>query len=256
MKPTLLALAILGVALAAGCDRREMAENQPTPQPSETADAPTATDADPSGTTDTYADASATGTAQDGSAMPPNTTDADGNRGDAAPAGSNPADAGATAQDANGTMPGGSDAAAGGGDGAALGLLGAVNQHEIDAARQAQKKGVDGDVLEFAKMMETDHGTNQDRVRSLGAMAETADVKAQKDKGAKELAMLDKSSGEAYEKAYIDAMVKGHQDALNAIDNKMLPAATTDAVRQHLTTTRAAVAKHLERAKEIDASQK
>ncbi len=46
-------------------------------------------------------------------------------------------------------------------------------------------------------------------------------------------------------------MVKDHSEALDAIDNKMLPAATTPQVQAHLQKTREAVAMHLEEAQRL-----
>lgn len=136
-------------------------------------------------------------------------------------------------------------------DALALGLLGAVNEHEIAAARQAEGKGVSAPVMEFAKMMETQHGENQAKTKSLGALAETDEVKAMKDKGAKELADLGQKSGKDYEKAYVDAMVKGHAEALTLIDTRLLTLASSEPVKAHMTQTRDHVAAHLEAAKKL-----
>ena len=138
-------------------------------------------------------------------------------------------------------------------DGYALGLLATLDQNEIAAARQAQGKKVGGAVLDFAKMMERDHGMNLDKTRALGPSMGDPDMDAMKAKGERELQALDAESGAAYEKAYITAMVNGHQEALDAIDGKMMPAATRDDVKQHLADTRKAVETHLAKAKEIAA---
>ncbi|KQY49355.1 DUF4142 domain-containing protein [Lysobacter sp. Root494] len=139
----------------------------------------------------------------------------------------------------------------------ALAMLMTVNEHEIAAADQALGKNVTGAVRDFAQMMKTDHSKNLADTTKLGGAASTSPgVKALKDKGDADLRMLDAQTGKAYEKAYIDAMVKGHTDALAMIDNTLLPAATDTNIRQHFTTTRAAVARHLEKAKEIQGTLK
>lgn len=140
------------------------------------------------------------------------------------------------------------------GDGFALGLLATIDQHEIDVAKQARDKKVDGDVLAYADMMEKDHGTNLQQTQSLGPSMDDPAIAEMKTRGTRELDMLAGKSGKDYAKAYIDAMVKGHQDALDAIDSKMMPAATRDDVKQHLTDTRKAVEMHLAKAKEIAAT--
>lgn len=134
----------------------------------------------------------------------------------------------------------------------ALAMLMAVNEHEISAADQAIRKKVTGDVRQYAEMMRTDHGKNLQETTRLGGAASTATaVTAMREKGENELRTLDAQTGKAYEKAYIDAMVKGHTEALAMIDNTMLPAATDANVRQHFTVTRTAVSRHLDRAKEL-----
>lgn len=139
----------------------------------------------------------------------------------------------------------------------ALAMLMAVNEHEIAAADQALGKNVTGAVRDFAQMMKTDHSKNlADTTRLGGATSTSPAVDALKKKGESDERALDAQTGKAYEKAYIDAMVKGHTDALALIDNTLLPAATDTNIRQHFTTTRAAVARHLARAKEIQGTLK
>lgn len=139
----------------------------------------------------------------------------------------------------------------------ALALLVTLNEHEIAAADQALGKNVTGKVREFADMMKIDHSRNLADTTKLGAAASTAPaVTALKKKGDADLQTLGTNSGAAYEKAYMDAMVRGHTDALALIDNTLLPAATADNVRAHFTATRAAVARHLDQAKTIQAGLK
>ncbi len=141
------------------------------------------------------------------------------------------------------------------GDVPALSLLSTINQHEIDVARQAVSKDVKGAVAEYAAMMEKEHGDNQTKTLQMVTPVDTPDVTRMKADGAKELQTLSQQSGSAYEKAYIEAMVAGHQKALTEIDQKMLPVATSEQAKDHLTKTRVHVAHHLERAKAIQATQ-
>ena len=133
----------------------------------------------------------------------------------------------------------------------ALGVLNAINEHEIAAGKQAQSKGVSGDVAAYAQRMIDEHTRNRDTTSGLGPNADDADAQAQKRKGEEELATLDKKNGDDYAKAYIDAMVKGHTEALSTLDSKLIPAASRPEVRDHLTTTREHVAQHLEQAKAL-----
>lgn len=139
----------------------------------------------------------------------------------------------------------------------ALAMLVAIDEHELAAADQAIGKQVTGSVRDFADLMKADHARSLTDTTKLGAAHSTAPaVQALKDTSEADLRALDANTGAAYGKAYIDAMVRGHTDALARLDNTLLPAATDDKVRQHFTATRATVAKHLERAKAIQGTLK
>ena len=167
------AVLLIGMSMIAmsGCDRREIPENQPTPQPA-------------AGTADTRTPPSA----DDGGTLPSDTTAA---------------------------RPTSDDALA-------LGLLGAVNEHEIAAAKQAKDKKVSAPVLQFAEMMDTQHSDNQAKTRALGTLASTPEVQALADKGRHELDALAEKSGRDYETAYVGAMVKGHTEALALVEVRVL----------------------------------
>lgn len=139
-------------------------------------------------------------------------------------------------------------------DALVLGLLGAVNEHEIAAAQQAEGKNVSAPVLTYATMMETEHSENQSKTVSLGTLANTDEVQAKNSKGEQELAELDTKAGAEYEAAYVDAMVKGHTEVLSLIDTKLIPLASSEAVKQHMQDTRDDVAMHLAKAQELQTS--
>jgi putative membrane protein len=138
----------------------------------------------------------------------------------------------------------------------ALAMVHLVDDHEVKLAEQAKSKKVTGDVAAYADMMKMDHNKNMADTKALldkngGAPADTpamSDMKAKGDAETQQLAALD---GDAYAKAYIDAMVMGHQDVLTKLDSMLIPAATDAAVKTHLQATRDAVQKHLDKAKEI-----
>ena len=142
----------------------------------------------------------------------------------------------------------------------ALAMLTALNDHEIAAAEQARTKGVTGAVLEYADLLHEEHVQNladtTEVATATGSTSpagttDTAPVVELRAKGQQELRTLDALAVEAYSKAYIDAMVKGHEEALALIDDKLLPAATDDAVREHFTATRAHIAMHLDEGKRL-----
>ena len=152
-----------------------------------------------------------------------------------------------------GTMPAGTDTAA---QGETLGFIVLVNEHEIAAAEQAREKEVGDDVRAYADMLHEEHTANLEATREL---ADTAGVQivetgpeldAQRAKGESDLERLGELVGEAYETAFLEAMVKGHTDALSMIDDRMATA-TGSPVEQHLTATRETIAKHLEEAQAL-----
>lgn len=138
----------------------------------------------------------------------------------------------------------------------ALALLNLVNDHEVKLAEQAKSKKVKGDVAAYADMMKAEHSKNMADTKALldkngGAPADTATMTDMKSKGDAETQQLAALDGDAYARAYMDAMVAGHQDTLTRLDSMLIPAATDPAIKQHLQTTRDAVQKHLDKAKEI-----
>lgn len=137
-----------------------------------------------------------------------------------------------------------------------LGLIGAVNDNEIVAAMEAGKKKLSGPVADYAKMLHMEHGMNLEKTLLLGQKIdvtplETAEVDKLRVKDAGELAMLVTLDGEKFAGAYLAAMVKGHTEVLDMIDNQLLKRAAHDAVKAHLTETRESVAKHLAAAKQL-----
>ncbi len=144
--------------------------------------------------------------------------------------------------------------------GAALALVGVVDEHEVAAAEQARAKKVTGPVLEYANLLHREHGANLEAGRQLASGSDaiqperTAEVNAMSEKGKSELATLDQKSGKDYEKAYVDAMVKGHTEALAMLEERLIPAAQDEKLRNFLTNTRDHVAMHLQRGKDLQAS--
>jgi putative membrane protein len=134
---------------------------------------------------------------------------------------------------------------------AALGILNAINEHEIAAGRQALDKKVEGKVAEYAQMMIDEHTANKKATSSFAVNASDVEASEQMRKGEAHLQDLAKKEGSDYSRAYIQAMVSGHTDALSMIDQKLIPAATTPEVQAHLRQTRERVEKHLELAQAL-----
>jgi putative membrane protein len=144
----------------------------------------------------------------------------------------------------------------------------------------AKSKNVTGPVLEYANMMQAEHGKNMTDTNALmqqvgganadanagaaagatagmaagtaaSAGADSARVNEQKAKAEAKRAQLQGLEGEAFARAYIDAMVTDHAEALTMLDSMLIPAASDEAVRNHLTMTRQHVQQHHDRARQI-----
>ncbi len=171
----------------------------------------------------------------------------------------------ASGSDSTGVLNGSDIASTGNGQGSpeegdALSVLNAINQNEIDIAAMAQSKEISTPVMDYATMLHREHSENMSKTNQLAGdmnmqLNETADVRSLREKGAAELAKLKDLVGEDFENAYLDAMIKGHTEALATIDDKLVPKANADAVRQHLSDTRGHVAMHLEAAKKLRGQQ-
>lgn len=86
-------------------------------------------------------------------------------------------------------------------DSEALGVLSAINQHEIDVARQAQQHTLPPAVSGYAEMMIKDHADNQNQIQSIGTPGDSEAMRAQKAKGQADLAALGEHQQD-YAKAY------------------------------------------------------
>lgn len=144
------------------------------------------------------------------------------------------------------------------GDAAAVAMLTAVNQHEIATAKLAAGKEVAPAVLQYAKMLQSEHQANQRKLEQLAGdagvtPADTPKVAALKQKTEAERRTLAQLDGPAFQTAYVEAMVKDHAEALATIDEELLPAARNADVAAHLRETRAHIAKHLEQARSLSA---
>jgi putative membrane protein len=172
-------------------------------------------------------------------------------------------------------------------DGQALSVIAAIDSNEIKAARFVQSTkggkpsgtgmssstGVVTDKIEdLAEDLRKDHEKNLKDATSLAkklnlALSTTTDpARMLKLEGSQGLSTLQSASGMDLERSYVDAMISGHQKALQIIDTmtgSVTPATATSPsstsgtsalskqVRDFLTLTRATVAQHLQMAQAL-----
>ncbi|MFL5307433.1 MAG: DUF4142 domain-containing protein [Polyangia bacterium] len=153
---------------------------------------------------------------------------------------------------------GGGGAAAGGNGGAAAtltdpqaaGVAFTANQGEVQQAQLAQSKSTNTAVLDFAMMMITDHNAAVMRLQQVldANNLVTADSPTRMTLSNNATAVYNQLfglSGTAFDKAYATAQVMQHQTVLNLFDQVLIPSATNAALKNELTTERAAVNMHL-----------
>lgn len=141
-------------------------------------------------------------------------------------------------------------------DSEALNLIATIDRNDINAAELAEKKAADAKVLEYAKMLKEVHTTNLQNTEKVAikaalALPETPAVKDLAERGSQDITALEPLKGKQFEVAYITAMVQGHTNALDIIDNQLKNSVEDAAVKKHIDKTREHVNEHLQMAKKI-----
>lgn len=136
-----------------------------------------------------------------------------------------------------------------------------LNKNEIAASKAVVDKTQNEQVKEYAQMMIDQHTKNLDAVIALSKKIkmkpiDDAAVKSLRTQGKQGVKKLDSLNGPALDIAYINAMVAGHTDALQHIDNNIMKKVHNDDLKAYVTDTRGHVEMHLEKAKAIQAELK
>ncbi|BDU16883.1 DUF4142 domain-containing protein [Lysobacter auxotrophicus] len=146
--------------------------------------------------------------------------------------------------------------------GVSLALVTAVDEHEIAAVEQTQGRKFSPPVREYAQMLHREHSENLAAARALSSAGHliqpetTTEVHALVGKGKATLEALAGTPHAQYERAWLQAMVDGHAEALSMLDSRLIPAAQDEPLRNFLNNTRDHMAMHLERGRALlEASQ-
>lgn len=83
-----------------------------------------------------------------------------------------------------------------------------------------------------------------------------AEVDAMRQKHEAERQRLSALEGEEFARAWVDAMVMGHEEALNRLDTQLIPNAGDAGVAEHLRQTRTAIARHLETGRGLQSAER
>lgn len=160
-----------------------------------------------------------------------------------------PPDERADAQQKSKTQPLASDAEV-------LSFVQAVNDGEVQMAEMAKKGAEHAEVKSFAGMMSTHHTQGMAKVRNIQGktkieLKESELTVKVKNDASQNMAMLRDKKGKEFDRLYIDTQVRMHKDALDALDNRVIPAITNGEVKTGVGEMRRQVADHLTKAEQI-----
>jgi putative membrane protein len=141
------------------------------------------------------------------------------------------------------------------------GIVVTANQIDIDAGKLAKGKSKNKEIQAFAEQMITDHtAVNKQAVALANKLkvkpADSDTSNSLKDGAKKNVANLQKLSGAAFDKAYIDHEVAYHQAVLDAIDKVLIPSAKNAELKDLIVKVRPAIAAHLDHAKMVQGKLK
>lgn len=133
-----------------------------------------------------------------------------------------------------------------------------TNSNEVQLMHFVGMTSKDPKIQAFAATLKKHHAQGLMKAMQLGPQTKVQPIEAgpvlemkeKADEGMAKLAALD---GAAFDRAFVDMTIQGHERTLATIDNKLVPAATKPKVKAALTETRAAVAQHLQQAKQLQA---
>lgn len=126
---------------------------------------------------------------------------------------------------------------------------------EVSLGQMASSKATNPDVKAFANRMVTDHTRVNDELKQL-AQSKGVTLPADVDQASKDAAdKLSKTSGKEFDKAYMEAMVKGHEQVAKDFEKESKDAKDPD-LKAWVTKTLPAIQDHLKMAKETKAKAK
>lgn len=143
-------------------------------------------------------------------------------------------------------------------DGQIAAFLAAANKAEIQTS-ELVKKSKNAEVRKLAAEMIKDHKAADTKATALCSKASitpeaTGDqVQAVESKAQAAMEQLKGLKGAELDKAYVDAQVTMHQDVIDAVDQKLLPAAQNADLKAFINEIRPALQAHLDHAKAVQA---
>jgi putative membrane protein len=137
-----------------------------------------------------------------------------------------------------------------------LGILATVDAGEIEQARMAIARGSDARVKAFANHMVDQHEASSQQISGLATQSSLMPAQSRvsitlQSNAEKTLDALKQTSAGDFDSAYISYQIQQHQEVLDMLQAKLMPASRSDAVSAQLKTAHTMVQKHLNDARQI-----
>ena len=126
---------------------------------------------------------------------------------------------------------------------------------EVQLSQMAEQKGMNPKVKDFAAMMIHDHSAANDEVKMLAGQRNVTLPGSVGDDNKKKVDDLSKKTGKAFDKAYMDIMVKDHESTVDLFEKSGDKVNDTD-VKTFINNTIPKIKTHLDSAKAIRKSLK
>jgi putative membrane protein len=135
-------------------------------------------------------------------------------------------------------------------------VLKSVDQAEIEQATLARNKATDPRVKKFAEHMIEQHSRalkdGANLARKLGATPEESQLAVQlQTETGQTLSTLRGIDSSMFDRMYMGAQVKQHQDVLDLLDKRLIPSAGNPELNAALKNARTMVASHLQEAQQV-----
>jgi putative membrane protein len=143
-----------------------------------------------------------------------------------------------------------------GSDAEVLAFVMAMNDSEVQMAEMAKKKADNAEVKSYAAMMLQQHTQGMAKVRTLQTktkleLKDNELTTNMKNDAGQNMSMLRDKEDKDFDRLYIDSQVRMHKDALDVLDNRVIPAISNGEVKSTVSEMRRQVAHHLAKAEQI-----
>ena len=121
---------------------------------------------------------------------------------------------------------------------------------EVELGKVAEKKAGNPEVKSFGKMMVSDHGGANKKLKEIASSKGIALTKALDSKHEAQMEKLSKLSGDEFDKAYIKAMINDHEDTI-ALFKKAVSGADDAQIKEFASETLPTLQAHLKKVESL-----